>query len=85
MKRQTAESLTEQALETWGPTVFRVALGQTGSPADAEDICQEVFLRLLKSTTKFSSEEHLKAWLIRVEIDYRTLAALFTLTLVDAS
>lgn len=69
LKRQTAESLTEQALETWGPTVFRVALGQTGSPADAEDICQEVFLRLLKSTTKFSSEEHLKAWLIRVAIN----------------
>lgn len=69
LKRQTAESLTEQALENWGPTVFRIALGQAGSPADAEDICQEVFLRLLKSTTKFSSEEHLKAWLIRVAIN----------------
>ena len=28
--------------------VYRLALSMTGSPADAEDVCQTVFLKLLE-------------------------------------
>ena len=59
----------EDALRRWGDTVYRVALGQTGSPSDAEDVCQDVFVRLLRDRTTFTSEEHLKAWLIRVALN----------------
>lgn len=59
----------EEALRRWGDTVYRVALGQTGSPSDAEDVCQDVFVRLLRDRTVFTSEEHLKAWLIRVALN----------------
>ena len=36
---------------------------------DADDIFQEVFLRYIKNAPAFESEEHCKAWLIRVTIN----------------
>ena len=45
----------------WGDAVYRLALGQTRSRADAEDVYQDVFLRLLDSDTASESPEHLKA------------------------
>ena len=46
--------------------VYRLAYIRTGSRADAEDIMQEVFLRLIRVKPIFSSQEHAKAWLLRV-------------------
>ena len=48
------------------PAVYRLAYARTGSRADAEDVMQEVFLRLVKAGPDFDSEEHAKAWLLRV-------------------
>lgn len=56
-------------MDTWGDTVYRVALAQTGSPSDADDVYQDVFMRLLEHTAPFESDEHLKAWLLRVTIN----------------
>ena len=39
---------------------------RTGSRADAEDVTQEVFLRLVRTGQTFQSEEHCRAWLLRV-------------------
>lgn len=50
-------------------TVFRVALNMLKSTSAAEDVCQEVFLRLWKSNKTFESEEHARNWLIRVAIN----------------
>lgn len=50
-------------------TVYRVALGYLRSPDAADDITQEVFLRLLRSDTSFESDEHIRNWLIRVTIN----------------
>ena len=50
-------------------TVFRVALNYTKSVADAEDLTQDVFLALMQEKKEFSSEEHLRAWLIRVTVN----------------
>ena len=49
--------------------VFRVALNYLKNRADAEDICQDVFLKLLQQKKPFDSEEHLRSWLIRVTIN----------------
>ena len=49
--------------------VYRLALLRCGSRADAEDVFQEVFLRLVRRPPEFESEEHVKAWLIRVTIN----------------
>ncbi|WP_080803885.1 RNA polymerase sigma factor [Arabiibacter massiliensis] len=56
-------------MRRWGSTVLRLALNQMRSPADAEDVFQDVFLRLLKDRTAFRDEEHLKAWLLRVTVN----------------
>ena len=50
-------------------TVFRVAYGYTKNREDADDITQEVLLALYRSEKEFSSEEHLRNWLIRVTLN----------------
>lgn len=50
-------------------TVYRLALSRTKSREHAEDISQDVFVKLLQNKKKFESEEHLKAWLLRVTIN----------------
>lgn len=50
----------------YAPAVFRLAYAKTGCRMDAEDIMQEVFLRLVKSSPVFDSEAHAKAWLLKV-------------------
>jgi RNA polymerase sigma factor, sigma-70 family len=58
-----------EVLSKYSDMVYKIALSQTKSPANAEDIFQEVFLRYVQADTKFESEEHRKAWLIRVSIN----------------
>ena len=50
----------------YAPAVYRLAYARTGSRADAEDVMQEVFVRLLRARPEFRDEEHAKAWLLRV-------------------
>ena len=57
------------AFENYTDTVYRVAAHNTSSVADAEDVSQEVFIKLLEKTRSFKNPEHLKAWLIRVTIN----------------
>lgn len=50
-------------------TVFRVAYGYLRSRSDADDVTQDVLIRLYKTDTAFENEEHLKRWLIRVTVN----------------
>lgn len=45
--------------------VYRLALSMTGSPADAEDVCQTVFLKLLEKRPQLAPDKE-KAWLLQV-------------------
>lgn len=49
--------------------VFRIALNYLKNAADAEDICQNVFLKLLTQEKDFLSDEHIRNWLVRVTIN----------------
>lgn len=49
--------------------VLRIAYQNTGNRSEAEDITQEVFLKLLKEDRSFEDEGHIKAWLVRVTIN----------------
>ena len=64
-----SDAFIRQAMAAWGGSVWRLALAQTGSKEDAEDVYQDVFLRLAQNTTEFSGQEHLKAWLLRVAVN----------------
>lgn len=50
--------------------VYRTALHVLGSPQDADDAVQEVFLRLFRYREPFAGEEHLRRWLLRVTVNY---------------
>lgn len=50
-------------------TVFRVAFSYMKNRDDADDITQNVFLKLFRSDIAFENPEHLRSWLIRVAIN----------------
>ena len=50
-------------------TVYRVAFNYIKSAADADDVTQNVFLKLLKEQKPFESDDHVKNWLIRVTLN----------------
>lgn len=59
----------EQLAERYAGMIYRIALNDTRSPADAEDILQEVLLTLFTSAPAFESRAHEKGWLIRVTLN----------------
>ena len=63
------EAGLRQVVETYGNMVYRLALAQTHSGHDADDVFQEVFLRYLRAAPDFREEEHRKAWLLRVTVN----------------
>ncbi len=64
----TDESFT-RAARRYMDTVFRLAFSYMKSQADADDITQNVLLKLYRYEGDFQSESHLKHWLIRVTIN----------------
>ena len=55
-----------RAMRRHGETVLRACSVYLREKADCEDVFQETFLRYAKSDRDFASDEHVKAWLIRV-------------------
>lgn len=69
MPKPGQDIFKEQITEKYFDNVYRLALSRTGNKSDAEDVTQEVFVRFLKTDTHFFSEEHAKAWLIKVTVN----------------
>lgn len=63
------EACFQIAMDKYADMVYRVAVNQMKNTADAEDIFQEVFIRWMQHRKEFESEQHEKAWLIRVTIN----------------
>lgn len=59
----------EDCFREYYALLFRVAFAEVKTHADAEDIMQETFIRLLKYQPQFESKEHEKAWLIRATLN----------------
>lgn len=60
---------TKSAVEKYSKLVFGLALSNTGSKTDADDVFQETFLAYHQHTGSFNDDEHAKAWLIRTTIN----------------
>lgn len=58
-----------EIIKKYSDMVYKLALSRTKSEADADDVFQEVFCRYFHNNTKFQSDEHIRAWLIRVAIN----------------
>lgn len=59
----------DRIIEIYADMVYRIATLRMHHSSDADDIFQEVFLRLVRHASELQSEEHIKAWLIRVTIN----------------
>ena len=59
----------EEKVLKYSDMVYRIAYSMTNKQSDAEDIYQEVFIKLFEKDIKFVDEEHEKAWIIRVTIN----------------
>ena len=58
-----------RAIDRYADLVRRVCMIHMKNHVDTEDIFQTVFLKYVTGTTEFESEEHEKAWFIRVTIN----------------
>lgn len=56
-------------VDTYGDMIYRICLVYLKNHADAEDALQEVFLKYLTRAPDFESDEHEKAWLIKVALN----------------
>ena len=64
----TPEALRE-AMAAHGDAVYRLALCRLQSTADAEDVYQDVFLRLFRQDCAGWDSAHLRAWLLRAAVN----------------
>lgn len=60
---------SDEIIRKYFDMVYHLAISQTKNISFAEDVTQEVFLRLVRNKKEFESDEHIKAWLIRVTVN----------------
>ena len=56
----------EEFVRKYAELVYRVAYTMLKNKENADDIFQEVFMKLCTENVTFINEEHQKAWIIRV-------------------
>ena len=66
MEQTISARQLEAAYDAYGAAVYRLALAFLGQRADAEDVTQETFCRLLYRAPAFADEAHKKRWLLQV-------------------
>lgn len=59
----------EDIVEKYSDMILRIAYQNLKNKTGAEDILQEVFVKLISVKNRPLGEEHLKAWLIRVTVN----------------
>ena len=63
---QNRNELIKEMLDKYSDMVYRIALTRCKNKESAEDVYQTVFLKYSEKMPNFESEEHSKAWFIRV-------------------
>ncbi len=64
-----SEQEVNRAIERYSDTVQRLCLVYLKNHADTEDVFQNVFFKYYLSSVVFKSDEHEKAWIIRVTVN----------------
>lgn len=64
-----SEAEVNRAIERYSDTVQRLCIVYLKNHADTEDVFQTVFFKYCLSSAVFESEEHEKAWIIRVTVN----------------
>lgn len=69
MQTKDVNVYISEVVDKYSDMVYRTACHSLCDTHYAEDITQEVFLKLCRTLPDFESEEHEKAWLLRVTIN----------------
>ncbi len=56
-------------VDLYADTVYKIAISYSTQKQDAEDIFQNVFLKLYKNKKDFQDEDHIRKWLIKVTVN----------------
>ena len=67
--KMRSEQEINRAVDRYADTIRRLCMIHLKSYADTEDIFQTVFLKYALSSVQFESDEHEKAWIIRVTLN----------------
>lgn len=62
-------TLFEEKYSLYSNLIFKLSMTYLANKSDAEDVTQEVFIKLFTNKTPFDTLEHEKYWIIRVTIN----------------
>jgi RNA polymerase sigma factor (sigma-70 family) len=63
------EDYISKVFENHSKAVFRICMMMLKNKQDAEDVFQDVFVRLMQNTKPFETDEHCRAWLYKVALN----------------
>ena len=69
LRGDAAAARAEQLVQRYADCILRLSYTYLHSAQDAEDICQETLLKALRRQEPFESEEHERAWVLRVAMN----------------
>jgi RNA polymerase sigma-70 factor (ECF subfamily) len=67
--RRDEEAFSE-IVRSYGDRVYNLVLRLVGSPAEAEDVAQEVFVTVFKSIDSYRGEAKLSTWILRIAANH---------------
>ena len=59
----------DQIYNSYKKTVFNLSLNYTGNIEDAEEVTQDVFVKVYENLTRFRKEADIKTWIYRITIN----------------
>lgn len=65
-KAVSKNKYAESVLDNYGSSILRLSYSYLHNMSDAEDVLQDTMIKLLKTNPTFESDEHEKAWLLKV-------------------
>lgn len=64
--RRGSHEAYREIVERYEDRLYRFCLGWTGNPEDAEELCQDTFVRAYSALPRYRSEDKFSAWLYRI-------------------
>lgn len=69
MTEWSSPQQAERFVADYADSILRLCLTYSLSREDAEDICQEIFLKLLAQRRQFGDQEHERAYILRMAVN----------------
>ena len=65
MRKRQPDTEAQRLVQTYADLILRLGYTYLKSTHDAEDVCQNVLIKLLQTDRAFESAEHERAWIVR--------------------